>query len=381
MFICNKRLLQGLMLVWVMVIGNGANAQECPDLQSYAPAREIVDDLQRIVTPKGVQAQSVEVIGGIPQAVSVRGKDRDQPILLFVHGGPASPLMPAMWQFARPLEDFYLVATWDQRGAGKTYGLSDPKRVQPTLSIDRYTDDLIEVADLLRHRYKKDKVLLVGHSWGTVISIAAIRKRPDLFSAYVGIGQVVSMRENERVSFAFALKTAKARGNAAAVRELEAIAPYPGRQPITRERIVVARKWAQFYGGLSAYRERSNYFFGAPLLAGEYSADDVCSIDRGSQLTLGTLLPSLLEVDYRAIHQLPIPVFMFLGRHDYSTPSEPTAQWLAQLQAPEKAGIWFEHSAHLVPWEEPGKFLVSMTGRILELAQRGAAYRSHQSPH
>ena len=177
----------------------------------------------------------------------------------------------------------------------------------------------------------------MAHSWGTVIGLGAALKRPDLFYAYVGIGQVINTRDNERISFEYGLQQAKAHGNATAVKELESIAPYPGDQPITRERIILARKWAQFYGGLSAYREESRYFFNAPLLSPEYSAADVCAVDQGNVFTLGRVLPEFLNVDYKGVRSLSIPIFMFMGRHDYTTPAQPTADWLAQVRAPAQA--------------------------------------------
>ena len=193
-------------------------------------------------------------------------------------------------------------------------------------------------------------------------------KRPDLFHAYVGIGQVINVRDNERISFDYGLEQARKRGNTAAVREMETIAPYPGDQPITRERIIIARKWAQFYGGLSAYREDSKYYFDAPRLSPEYDHDDVCAIDRGNMFTLGRILPEFLDVDFKGVRSFPIPVVMFMGRHDYTTPSAPTSAWLDKVTAPYKRGVWFEHSAHMIPWEEPGKTLVSLLTYVRPLA-------------
>src|ERR1043165_5825291 len=146
----------------------------------------------------------------------------------------------------------------------------------------------------------------MAHSWGTTIGLNAALKRPDLFYAYVGIGQFINTRDNEKISFDFGMEQAKAHGNTAAVKEMETIAPYPGDQPITRERIIIARKWAQFYGGLSAYREESNYFFNAPLLSSEYSAADVCAVDQGNVFTLGRLLPEFLNVDFKSVSSSPI---------------------------------------------------------------------------
>lgn len=360
-----NRLLVSLAL---FLLPLAAAAADCKDTASYADARAIVRDLDRIVAPGGVQESYKMRIGGIDHWVNVRGQDRANAVLLFIHGGPASPVTPTLWQFQRPIEEYFTVVNYDQRGAGKTYVEDHSAAVGDSLRIERYVDDAIELAEQVRKRYGKRKLVLMAHSWGTIIGMRAALKRPDLFYAYVGIGQVIDTRENERLSFDYGLQQAKAHGNAAAVKELEAIAPYPGDRPITRERIVVARKWAQYYGGLSAFRDSSDYFFKAPLLSPDYEDRDRCAVDEGNVFTLGRVLDEFLAVDQRGVRSFPIPVLMFMGRHDYTTPSAPTEAWLRAVDAPYKRGIWFEHSAHMIPWEEPGKTVLSLVQYVLPLA-------------
>ncbi len=336
-----------------------------------AHARGIVADLQKIVSPNGVQALFKASIGGVDQWISVRGKDRAQPILLFVHGGPASPAMPVAWTFQRPWEDYFTVVQYDQRGAGKTYRETPPDAVAPTLRIDRYVDDTIEVIELLRARYGKRRVVLVGHSWGSVIGLKAALQRPDLVHAYVGIGQVISFKENERLGYEYALTMARAEGNAQAIADLEALAPYPGDAPLTRERIIAQRTWAQHYSGLTAYRTDSQFYFDAPKLSPEYDAADRAAIDQGNLLTLGRVLPEWNSVDFTPVRAVPFPVFMLMGRHDHTTPSSPTAAWIDAVKAPVKRGTWFEHSAHLAMIEEPGRVLVTLVQDVLPLAVEG----------
>jgi pimeloyl-ACP methyl ester carboxylesterase len=335
-----------------------ANAQETSD--PYEKPRAIIENLSRITAPTGVQESYKTRIGGVDQWLSVRGQDRENPMILFVHGGPASPVTPTMWQFQRPIEEYFTVVNWDQRGSGKSYAETDPERVAGTIRIERYVDDAIEVAEHLKARYGKRKLILMGHSWGTIVSMRAVLKRPDLFHAYVGIGQVLNVRENERISFEYAFERAKRENNAEAIKEMASIAPYPGDQPITRERIVIARKWPQHYGGLTAFRSESVYFFRGPLLSPEYAPSQVKDIDKGSMLTLGRILPEFFEVDFSSVKRFPIPVVMFLGRHDYTTPAAPTISWMNAVDAPYKRIVWFERSAHMVPWEEPGKTLISL---------------------
>jgi len=330
-------------------------------------AREIIADLHRIVAPTGIQENYQLRAGGIDHWVYARGQDRSNPVILFVHGGPASPLSPVTWQFQRPIEEYFTVVTYDQRGAGRTFLTVDPATIADTLTIEQYVSDAIGLAEQVRERYGVAKVILMAHSWGTVIATHAALTRPDLFHAYVGIGQFINSRTNERLSFEYAVDQARAHNHTEALEQLESIAPYPGDEPVTRERIIIARDWAQYRGGLTAYRHDSTYFFQAPLLSPEYALDEAETIGEGNQFTLGRVLDQLLEVDFTGVTEFPIPVLMFLGRHDYTTPSAPVAEWIEKVEAPYKQAIWFERSSHLLPWEEPGKTLVSLLTHVRPL--------------
>lgn len=364
-----NRTIPALLLVALSTFcfASGADDDTGPGLKK---ARGIISDLDRIVTPRGIQETYKLRAGGIDQWIYARGHDSDNPVILFVHGGPASPLSPTLWQFQRPLEEYFTMVTWDQRGAGRTFLNADPASIADTIRIDRYVGDAIEIAEAIRQRYHKPKLILMGHSWGTVVGMKAALARPDLFHAYVGIGQVINTKTNERLSFEYGIAQARQAHHAEALRDLESIAPYPGDEPITRERIIIARKWPQYFGGLTAYRNSSGYFFSAPLLSPLYEPGDVAAIDQGNVFTLEKILPAFLEVDLTTVRQFPIPVVMLMGRHDYTTPSQPTAQWLDAVQAPYKKGVWFENSAHMIPWEEPGKLLVSLLEHVRPLATR-----------
>ena len=110
------------------------------------------------------------------------------------------------------------------------------------------------------------------------------------------------------------------------------------------------------------------YYFNAPKLSPAYDEADRAAIDQGNVLTLGRILKKWMEVDYRAIAEVPFPVVMFMGRHDYTTPSEATAEWIENVDAPSKQGVWFEHSSHLVPLEEPGKTFLALMNYVRPIA-------------
>src|SRR3546814_18163115 len=138
--------------------------------------------------------------------------------------------MPTTWEFQRPLEEYFTVVNYDQRGAGKTFLANDPDAVADTLHIERYVDDAIEIAEHVRAHLGKDKLIVMAHSWGTVVGMGAALERPDLFHAYVGIGQVINVRAHARISFEYGREQARGHGTAKAVAELESNAPAPGKQ-------------------------------------------------------------------------------------------------------------------------------------------------------
>lgn len=335
---------------------------------AYSPGRALVADLNRIVTPHGVQESFIATLGGVRQYVSVRGADRRNPVLLYIHGGPASVELPISWSFQRPWEDYFTVVEWDQRAAGKSFRLTDPQTVGPTLTPDRYRDDAIELIELLRKRYGKRRIFLLGHSWGSVVGLSVAVKRPDLLHAYIGMGQLIDFRENERQSYATVLDQARRDHNAQAIRELTAIAPYPDPGDLDVAKTGVERKWSIHYGGLAAGRRDSDFYLHLGRLSPEYGADDRKAWDEGSDFTMRALWPKLAQVSFERVTTMRVPVFLLLGRHDTTTPPIIAARWLQRLQAPSKSVIWFENSAHLPMIEEPGRTLEALRSRVRPIA-------------
>lgn len=258
------RLVAALALALGATLAGGpAATAPAPAADPYAPGRRIVADVQKIVTPRGVDETFEVTLGGARQVVNVRGADRANPILLFVHGGPAAPEMPLAWAFQRPWEDFFTVVQWDQRASGRSFPLNAPKALAPTMTPGRYRDDAIALIQELGRRYGQRKVFLMGLSWGSIVGLSVAAKRPDLLHAYIGVGQVIDFRETERVGLAWTLAEAKRRGDAKAVRELEALAPYPGDGPLDVKKTMVEREWNVRYGALAAYRPDAEWYFHA----------------------------------------------------------------------------------------------------------------------
>lgn len=325
---------------------------------------------QKVVSPNGIQEQVKLHIDGIDQWISIRGRDLRNPILLLLHGGPASPDMPLAWTFQSPWEDYFTVVEWDQRGAGKTYASNTEAAMAPGMTIDGMTKDAAAVVEYLRERFHKHKIFLMGHSWGSVLGAELAQRHPDWFYAYISVGQVVNMRKNEEDGYAFALREARAHRNAEAVRELQSIAPYPGAKTITLHQIGIRGKWEMYYGGLAWGRKDFQFAADAWHLSPEYSASDVAAIDKGSLFSLKHLLQPLLAVDFDHTTQFKCPVVMFVGAHDYTTFHNLAVQWFDKLQAPSKRLVVFADSAHMIMLEQPGRFLVHLVTDVLPYAQQ-----------
>ena len=331
-------------------------------------AVEIVRELRRVVTPDGIERNETVRIGGIDQFVSMRGADRRNPVLLFIHGGPGFPTAPIAWWGTRGLEEYFTVVHWDQRGAGKTYLINDPKLVAPTIKPERFVDDIEEVVAWLRKEMSKEKVFVLATSWGSYIGLEFARRRPEWLHAYIGMGQAVNSPESERRGYAFALAAAKEAGNKEAIAELESIAPYaaPGK-PIPLEDIVIERKWSDFFGGVMAYR--THQIDGIAVgLSPDYSDEEARRVFDGNGFSQGFLLSDVLSVDLSHVTKLDCPLIILAGRHDRSVNSQVAHEWFERVQSPSKRFVWFEHSAHEVMVEEPGKLLVTLVTHARPIA-------------
>lgn len=361
-----------LLLMLLPLWGSPAAAQTAQaPADGLEQARAIIADIQKIVTPNGIDETLVLDIGGARQVVNIRGADKANPVLLYIHGGPGSVEMPMAWSFQRPWEDFFTVVQWDQRGAGRSYALNDPATIAATMTFARYRDDAIELIDRLRARLGQKKVFVLGHSFGSAVGMAVAQARPDLLHAYIGMGQLIDFRENERVGMAHTLKIARERGDAEAVRAIEALRPYPDAGPFTIDRADAWRKWANRYGSLAGQRADASFYFDSTRLSPLYTPQDRADWGKGSALTVTTMWPRLADVSFSGWHRADVPIVLLLGRLDSTTPSPIAATWFGRLQAPAKMLCWFENSGHLPMIEEPGRTLAALLA-VRAFAEGGA---------
>jgi pimeloyl-ACP methyl ester carboxylesterase len=361
-----SRRMRGVVFVAGIGLLVGA-AHAGPPQIPLAKVKDIIAARQKIVSPQGIQQRLYVPIDGIKQWISIRGNDVRNPILLVLHGGPASPEAPAAWTFQQPWEDYFTVVEWSQRGTDKTYEANTAAQMAPGMSIAGMTDDAAALVSYLRQRFHKKKIFLMGHSWGTVLGVMLAQRHPDWCYAYIGVGQVVNTRRGERVGYEFALREAEAHHNGEAIRELKALAPYPGKA-LTLERIGVRSKWEMYYGGLAYGRRDFHWDAETWTLAPDYSDHDLEAIGAGSLYSLKYLLGPLLSVNFDNVTNFRCPVIQFVGAHDYTTPSSVTIDWFKTLRAPSKRLVVFADSGHMMFEEQPGRFLMHLVNDALPYA-------------
>ena len=330
-------------------------------------AREAIADAQRVI-PGGIDELKAVEIGGIKQWIHIRGNDTRNPILLYLHGGPGSPMMAESWTFQRPWEDFFTVVQWDQRGAGKTFGESG-RKVDRSMTVDQMQADAEALVDRLRRIYGKEKIFLLGHSWGSVLGVKVAQHHPEWLYAYIGVGQVVGMRRNESVGYEQTLAKARALNNVQAIKELESIAPYPNADGTTSlAKLVTERKWDVALGGM-IYGHDSDNEMQRWSMSPDYTAADVKSAELGEASTIGVLWSQLSQIDFAGVSRFECPVFIFAGAEDRTTPETLAKEFFDRIQAPQKKFYEVEGAAHYVASERPGIFLLDLVRDIRPLSE------------
>jgi len=317
-----------------------------------------------IRTPNGIDEGMYVRIGGIEQWIQIRGQDHNNPVLLCLHGGPGATWVPLTALFV-PWEKQFTVVQWDQRGAGKTLGTTGGS-VADTMSVDRMAQDGIEVSEFLRHHLHKDKIILLGHSWGSILGIHMAKQRPDLFYAYVGTGQAADMQRSMQIGYAYSLRKARAANDKEAVKELETIGspPYD-----SMAKVGVHFKWLGEYeveSDREALSTAGRLIFRAP----NYSLWDIYNRNRGfMQIPTWRLYQEMFTTDLASLGpDFKVPIYFFQGAEDEVTVTALTSEYFEALNAPRKEMVLLEGAGHFAVWTMPERFLQELVARVRPLA-------------
>jgi len=326
-----------------------------------------------MISDEGIYYYQRVKIGGIRQSVMIRGQDKSNPVMLFLHGGPGFPMFPvdqATKTMQRMEEDFTMVY-WEQRGTGGSFSW---RLRNESMTVDDFVDDTREVVSLVKELLDAEKVFIWGHSWGSIVGALFAARYPEMLCAYVSTGQSVNPFQNERFNYDFVLENALEDINRRALRDLERVDTIPERY--TLRDALQLRRWVYYYGGVVKKAERSGRYIDFDYVVNTLSAPEYGVLDRLNMLLMPyfsaeELWDDLMHIDLTIkAPRIEVPVFFLLGRHDIIVSSKLAADYFDKLKAPAgKELFWFEHSAHRPHHEEHDKFLHLIRTKVLPLAE------------
>ena len=338
----------------------------------------------RIVDPKGIDVLEPVEVEGVKQWLHIRGRNRDNPVLLFLHGGPGLSHIGWFDEIQRPWEEYFTVVQWDQRMAGKSY-LSKNK-FSHTITNEQMIADAESVIDYLRGYLNKEKIFLMGWSYGTYLGMNIVKRRPECLHAYIGIGQTVAKMEGYREEHALLLNHARETGDKKLAEKLESMMPHPDPQNkfsslakhgafIAAELSKIGKRTLRYksnedwYGMLKFSIFTSPYYsllevFRLSILRHPHSAKFI-GFQSGHPFAeefMRVDLPAELGTKFEA------PIFFFSSKHNWHVPYTLADDWFKQIDAPYKEQIWFTESAQFIQYEEAGRFLEALVSNVLPQA-------------
>ena len=333
----------------------------------------ITDDSGEKVPGSIASLESVEILG-TQQWLTLRGHDDSAPVLLWLAGGPGGSELGWTRKYLSEMERDFVFANWEQPGTGKSYSAVDVRE----MAVEDYVDHVIAVSEYLTDRLGREKIVLVGHSWGSVIGLMAAERRPDLYHAYVGVGQHINALENDLLGYELVMKRAEAAGDTRIVRRLEKKGPPPytgeekGKYTFLFQKLFVYSPNPSSGGGIDSM---------AMFTPEEYTLKDKINLLRGLIGGVNYIYPQLTAHDFeRDITRLEIPVFIVTGRYDYTFVQEIAYRWFKKLAAPHKRHYWFERSGHNSCYREADRFISLMRRDVLPLAVSSESPQSAMSP-
>jgi pimeloyl-ACP methyl ester carboxylesterase len=309
-------------------------------------------------------AELVELdLNGRKQWISLRGHDKNKPVLLFLAGGPGGTQMAAVRHELAALEKHFVVVNWDQPGSGKSYYAEKTGNI----TVQTYIEDGHALTEYLKERFSQEKIYLIGESWGSALGIFLVSRYPESYRAMIGTGQMIDFAETERLDYAMALEIASRKGDDALIKKLRAngVPPYYGKD--------VTWKSAAYLNYLSSYMashpgiHNPGYDTLRDIGSQEYGLLDKTNFFRGLINIFNHVYQQLYTIDLRRDYaKLDVPVYFFLGRYDVNAPTVLVEEYERILDAPEKGIVWFEHSGHS-PWiNERDKFVREVIACFLE---------------
>ncbi|MHB8061221.1 MAG: alpha/beta hydrolase [Ruminiclostridium sp.] len=298
-------------------------------------------------------------INGSSHEIMIRGNDKDNPVIIFVHGGPGCSEIPYAVKYQNLLETNFTVVNYDQRASGKSYHFFED---YSNLSTDLLVEDLLAMTDYTSAHLGKEKVILIGHSFGTYIAIKAANKAPEKYEAYIGIGQMSNQTESEIDSLNYCINQAQNDGNTDDVLYLQGLTDI-----IKNGSTFTPRNYVRKYGGASRLIDEPGSTDIGILLSNEYNLLDVIRYNYGISLSQKIFLKEVLRNPLtNEVTKLKLPCYFVMGKYDYMTSSNAAKKFFYMIEADKKEFVVFKKSAHYPQFEEKEKFYEWMCDTFLK---------------
>lgn len=307
-------------------------------------------------------------IGGTKQGMYIRSKNVNNPVLLFVHGGPGFPNYFLFEKYNPGLEEFFTVCYWEQRGGGLSY---DPELSIESMTLEQLSYDAIEVSNYLRERFVKEKIYLLAWSGGTTIALPAISKAPELFHAYIAMGQISRQRESERMAYNFMLKHYTELNNQQSVLRLKKFNDLKTESDVISFYNSLTRDKLMHELGIGTMRNMKSVFkdiFLPVWTCRAYTLREKFNIWKSkikflpkTNLKNETLITDFFE----AYPKIDVPIYFMSGKYDLTVNVDLSKAYCNHLNAPLHGFYTFENSAHGPLFEEPKRFMEILEKDVL----------------
>lgn len=304
----------------------------------------------KISTEKGIsELRKVEVNGNALE-IMIRGNNRNNPVIISVHGGPCCSEIPYVRKYQDLLEQDFTIVHYDQRGSGKSYKFgTDYSKVNASTHVE----DLIALTEYIEKYLQHKQVILVGHSYGTYIATMAAAQKPGLYSAYVGIGQMSDTINSELDGLEKCVKAAESSGNAENATYMRGL-----KQTIAQGKGITPREYVRKYGFAARNIDENEDYQKGFIFGSEYNLLDTIRFYVASGKYQNSLIMEALTNPVSDIvTEINIPVYFVMGKYDCMTSPEAAEEYLNNLQGIEtRKLVMFDDSAHYPQFEEKDKF-------------------------